>query len=401
LTERIRQNVIIPQVNEPLGLVDGKPVFPTTAWHQYFDGLWKRTGGFSDGLLEQIVRSFVETSENRAAIEAVTGRVRSLEELSQSNAEEARQAVQGALDAVNAARDNLRAETESAIASAVEAAAAQARVANDTARAEAQAELAVALEDSFARLRRVEDNLRAEVEATLAGLGELARTDVVQRGNIASGAVTNNNLASDLTIRDSTNQPILERSTGKLFVGGYELYRTFSQSGSSTVTDANSTGKVLRRVDPLDVRARNSWALFSSQIVFGTHSVGTMTAGETATFRIELWITGTDASPIAVDGNFGSLTAAQFQERARWTVVLDHLGAVTITNQAGNPITATQLNQELASLTVNYPAAYLGDAHMYLVGRWISSTASPTTGIVFNFTSDTTLAIMALINVTP
>ena len=375
MTERIRQNVIIPQVNEPLGLVDGKPVFPTTAWHQYFDGLWKRTGAFNDGLLEEIIRSFVETSENRAAIEAVTGLVRSLEALSQSNAEEARQAVESAVEAARAARD--------------------------VARAEAQSELATALEEAFARLRRVEDNLRAEVEATLAGLGELARTDVVQRGNIASGAVTDNNLASDLTIRDSTNQPILERSTGKLFVGGYELYRTFSQSGSSTVTDANSTGKVMRRVDPLDVRARNSWALFSSQIVFGTHSVGTMTAGETATFRIELWITGTDASPIAVDGNFGSLTAAQFQERARWTVVLDHLGAVTITNQAGNPITAAQLNQELASLTVNYPSAYLGDAHMYLVGRWISSTASPTTGIVLNFTSDTTLAIMALINVTP
>ena len=145
MTERIRQNVIIPQVNEPLGLVDGKPVFPTTAWHQYFDGLWKRTGGFSDGLLEEIIRSFVETSENRAAIEAVTGLVRSLEALSQSNAEDARQAV----------------------------------------------------EEAFARLRRVEDNLRAEVEATLASLGELSKLDAAQRNNIALGAIGNRGLGFD------------------------------------------------------------------------------------------------------------------------------------------------------------------------------------------------------------
>lgn len=158
MTERIRQNVIIPQVNEPLGLVDGKPVFPTTAWHQYFDGLWKRSGGFSDGLLEEIIRSFVETSENRAAIEAVTGLVRSLEALSQSNAEDARQAIESAVEA--------------------------ARQARDVARAEAQAELAVALEDAFTRLRRVEDNLRAEVEATLASLGELARINQVALGNL-------------------------------------------------------------------------------------------------------------------------------------------------------------------------------------------------------------------------
>ena len=165
MTERIRQNVIIPQVNEPLGLVDGKPVFPTTAWHQYFDGLWKRSGAFNDGLLEEIIRSFVETSENRAAIEAVTGLVRSLEALSQANADDARQAV------------------ESAVAAA--------RQARDVARAEAQAELAVALEEAFARLRRVEDNLRAEVEATLASLGELSRVDAAARQNITRGAIGN------------------------------------------------------------------------------------------------------------------------------------------------------------------------------------------------------------------
>lgn len=191
MTERIRQNVIIPQVNEPLGLVDGKPVFPTTAWHQYFDGLWKRSGAFNDGLLEEIIRSFVETSENRAAIEAVTGLVRSLEALSQANADDARQAVESAVAAANAARDTLRAETESTIAAALELIETQARVARETARAEAQAELAVALEDSFARLRRVEDNLRAEVEATLASLGELARIDAAARANIARGAIGN------------------------------------------------------------------------------------------------------------------------------------------------------------------------------------------------------------------
>lgn len=190
-------------------------------------------------------------------------------------------------------------------------------------------------------------------------------------------------------------------SDAKLFVGGYELYRTFSQSADGFINDASSTGKVICRVDPIDVRARNSWALFSSLIVFDTHNTGTMGAGETATFRIEMWITGPDGTPIDAAGNFGALTASQFQERARWTVVLNHLGAIAITNQAGIPVTTEQFNQELASLTVNYPLAYIGNAHKYLVGRWISSTASDTTGIALAFTSDTTLAMMALINVTP
>lgn len=310
MTENVRQNVIIPQVNEPLGLVDGKPVFPTTAWHQYFDGLWKRSGGFSDGLLEEIIRSFVETSENRAAIEAVTGLIRSLEALSQSNAEDARQAAQSALDAVNAAGNSLRAETESAIASAVETAVAQARVGNDTARAEAQAELAVALEDAFTRLRRVEDNLRAEVQATVSTLGELSRLDIVRRVNVAPDVLTAERIevvssgadliaiepnkpylfwAGDKTIaaasRTLANARTALTSDGGLLFGVQKYERTASEN----IDQSGANWRVIARLDLTGVKENAVFSLAGTKLTFVDPPLSGSPANDSYDFAVRVY----------------------------------------------------------------------------------------------------------------
>jgi hypothetical protein len=126
-----------------------------------------------------------------------------------------------------------------------------------------------------------------------------------------------------------------------------------------------------------------------------------MDPGDTATFQLELWITAPDATPIAVGGDFGSVGASPTSEIIRWTIVMNHLGALTITNQASNTVTVDQLNQALAGLNINFPSGMLGDAHVYLVGRWISTTAASSTGIVLQFAAGTTITTMALINVTP
>jgi hypothetical protein len=311
LTERIRQNVIIPQVNEPLGLVDGKPVFPTTAWHQYFDGLWKRSGAFNDGLLEEIIRSFVETSENRAAIEAVTGLVRSLEALSQVNAEDARQALESAVAAANAARDTLRAETESTIAAALELIETQARVARETARAEAQAELAVALEDAFARLRRVEDNLRAEVQATISTLGELSRLDIVRRANVAPDVLTAERIeavssGSDL-IAIEPNQPYLIwagdktiaaasrtlanartalTSDGGLLFGVQKYERTASEN----IDQSGSDWRVIARLDLTGVKENAVFSLAGTKLTFVNPPLSGSPADGSYDFAIRVYI---------------------------------------------------------------------------------------------------------------
>jgi F0F1-type ATP synthase membrane subunit b/b' len=360
----ISNRAIIPQVNEPLGYVDGKPLYPTVAWQQFLDALWKRTGGFRDSLYDEVIRSLVEASETRGALASVESLTRALESLAQANDADIRQAIEASRQEALSRIDDARAQTLSSALELIEAA-----------RREIRAEA---------------ESTRAEVQSALAALGELARRDFVSSGE----------LDAQLVITDSGGQPVLDRPQGKLFVGGYELYRTFSQSGTGSVFDAHSTGRVLRRLDLIDVRARNSWATFSSLIEFGSHGTGTMTSGDTATFRLELWISAPGGT-VNPGGNFASVTASPLTEVIRWTIVMDHLGALTITNQANNTVTVEQLNQALAGLNINFPSGMLGNAHVYLVGRWISTTAASSTGIVLQFDAGTTITTMALINVTP
>jgi len=61
------RNVTIPLANEPLGHVDGKPVFPSTAWGEFFDGVWSRTGKYND-----------EGFDDSASISSIEARIESV-----------------------------------------------------------------------------------------------------------------------------------------------------------------------------------------------------------------------------------------------------------------------------------------------------------------------------------
>lgn len=347
MTERVRQNVIIPQVNEPLGYADGKPVYPTVAWQQYFEGLWKRTGAFNDGLLEEIVRSFVETSENRAAIEAITGLVRALESLAQSNAEDSRQSI----------------------------------------------------EEAFSRLRRLEDNLRAQVESTLASLGELSRLDVAGRENIATGAISDTKLAANLIIEDGASQPMLDRAAGKLFIDGYEVNRLFSSSPTSNVSIVNTdtAGKVIARADLLDVRKINSWALIGSVIDFAASGTGTMTSSDVANFKLRIAFANPQASPPNIEDSVAGFTSGGTV--LEWDVSFNHAGVITINSAiiTGAPvITNEELNGELGNVILRYVVT--GNTYAYLSARFVSTTAADASGIALRFSTNTVLSATNLIN---
>lgn len=194
---------------------------------------------------------------------------------------------------------------------------------------------------------------------------------------------------------------------GKILVDGYEVNKFFSGSPSAltSITDANATGIVLARVDLDDARAINLWSLLGTDIVFGTHQTGTMGAGETANFELEVWYTNPDASPVALGGNFGSVGVTAYQVATSgaldWSIILSDTGSITIKSEiiSGNPtITNDKLNDEIGLQNIKFPSAALGAAHVYLVGRWIGTDSASSTGIALRFTTNTTLAVTNLIN---
>ncbi len=161
----ISNRAIIPQVNEPLGYVDGKPLYPTVAWQQFLEALWKRTGGFRDGLYDEVIRSLVEASETRGALASVESLTRALESLAQANDADIRQAIEASRQEASSRIDDARAQTLSSALELIEAA-----------RREIRAEA---------------ESTRAEVQSALAALGELARLNEAARRNIAVGAIGN------------------------------------------------------------------------------------------------------------------------------------------------------------------------------------------------------------------
>jgi F0F1-type ATP synthase membrane subunit b/b' len=161
----ISNRAIIPQVNEPLGYVDGKPLYPTVAWQQFLDALWKRTGGFRDGLFDEVIRSLVEASETRGALASVESLTRALESLAQANDADIRQAIEASRQEASSRIDDARAQT---LSSALEL-----------------------IENARREIRAEAESTRAEVQSALAALGELARLDEAARRNIAVGAIGN------------------------------------------------------------------------------------------------------------------------------------------------------------------------------------------------------------------
>jgi len=191
MTEIIRQNAIIPQLNEPLGYVDGKPLYPTVAWQQFLEALWRRTGGFNDGLFEEIIRSFVEAAEARAAIDGVESLTRALETLLQANDADIRRAIEEAEQSALQGQSQVRAELQSEFASALAEAEQSGVQIQSQLRAEVQSELTAALDEAVRAIRAEAESTRAEVQSAIAALGELARLDAAARQNIALGAVGN------------------------------------------------------------------------------------------------------------------------------------------------------------------------------------------------------------------
>lgn len=238
------------------------------------------------------------------------------------------------------------------------------------------------------------------LEAGLADTAEVSESALRLASNVGKDAIT----VKELT---DGRIPVSINEDGVVLIDGYPVNNSFSSSPPSLtgITDANSTGVVLARVDLDDVRAINLWSLLGTDIVFGSHGTGTMAPGDTASFELEVWYTAPDASPVASGGNFGSVGVTAYQVAASgardWSIILDNTGAIDIKSElvTGNPtITNDELNDEIGLQNIKFPATALGASHIYLVGRWIGTTAASSTGIVLRFTTGTTLTATNLLN---
>jgi hypothetical protein len=187
----ISNRAIIPQVNEPLGYVDGKPLYPTVAWQQFLDALWKRTGGFRDGLYDEVIRSLVEASEARGALASVESLTRALESLAQANDADIRQAIEASRQEASSRIDDARAQTLSSALETIESVRQETLARAADARAETLSSALELIEAARREIRAEAESTRAEVQSALAALGELARLNEAARRNIAVGAIGN------------------------------------------------------------------------------------------------------------------------------------------------------------------------------------------------------------------
>lgn len=121
-----RYPAAIPPIQTPL--VDPESGLVHEAWRRWFESLQIQAGGQGgDAIFDAELLALVQGSENAAAIEALSGVASFIE-------------------------TSLRAQQEGALQ---------------------------ASEEARREIRQIADSLRAELEATLAGLGELARRDIV------------------------------------------------------------------------------------------------------------------------------------------------------------------------------------------------------------------------------
>jgi len=245
------------------------------------------------------------------------------------------------------------------------------------------------------------NDLIARIEALEAGLADTAEVS-------ESALRLASNVGKDaITVRELTDGriPVSINEDGVVLIDGYPVNNSFSSSPPSLtgITDADNVGIVLARVDLDEVRAINLWSLLGTDIVFGSHGTGTMGPGETASFELEVWYTAPDASPIAIGSNFPpGATAYQVAASGAldWSIILDNAGNIVINSELlpSTTINNDELNDEIGLQNIKFPATALGASHIYLVGRWIGTTAASSTGIVLRFTTGTTLTATNLLN---
>ena len=346
--------------------------------YRHLDTLWKRTGGFSDeswdsrAITEGLQTQIGEINQQLSALLSDKGfgdESRVLDLIQRIEALEARADEPDS----DAALNDLLQRVE-----ALEAGPESADTANTL--------------DLIQRIEALESGL-----SDVADLGESAL-------RLASNVGSDNLIIKELT---DGRIAVAINGDGAVLIDGYEVNKFFSSSPGALqgITNSDNTGKVLARIDLDEVRTVNLWSLLGTDIVFGTHGTGTMGPGQTASFELEVWYTGPDGSPIAIGGNFGSVGVTAYQVSASaqydWAITLDDAGNITINSEiiSGNPsITNDELNEEIGSQNIRFPSAALGASHIYLVGRWISTTAADPAGIVLRFTTSTTLAATNLLN---
>jgi hypothetical protein len=236
------------------------------------------------------------------------------------------------------------------------------------------------------------------LEAGLADTAEVSESALRLASNVGKDAIT----VKELT---DGRIPVSINEDGVVLIDGYPVNNSFSSSPPSLtgITDADNVGIVLARVDLDEVRAINLWSLLGTDIVFGSHGTGTMGPGETASFELEVWYTAPDASPIAIGSNFPpGATAYQVAASGAldWSIILDNAGNIVINSELlpSTTINNDELNDEIGLQNIKFPATALGASHIYLVGRWIGTTAASSTGIVLRFTTGTTLTATNLLN---
>jgi hypothetical protein len=191
------------------------------------------------------------------------------------------------------------------------------------------------------------------------------------------------------------------RVNGTILIDGYEVNRLFTSSPSSTraIIDSDSAGRVICRADIEGVRNLNQWTLIGSNIAFGSPGTGTMGTGDIAIFRFRVFATGPDASPVAENGNFGSLGVTAKQIGGSWDIHLSDTGTISVKSAyiSGNPtISVDDFIEEIEQTNVRYTDT--GDCYLYFVGLWVSTDAVDSAGITLPFTTSTEIAMTNLLN---
>jgi hypothetical protein len=385
----ISNRAIIPQVNEPLGYVDGKPLYPTVAWQQFLDALWKRTGGFRDGLYDEVIRSLVEASETRGALASVESLTRALESLAQANDADIRQAIEASRQEASSRIDDARAQTLSSALETIESVRQETLARAADARAETLSSALELIEAARREIRAEAESTRAEVQSALAALGELSRRDIVNDGE----------LAPTLIIRDGNGNPVLNRQAGTLFVTGEEVYSTVETGthGSAIVIDNDPLTEgpfVVRKLLLPSIQKLNEFSLIESFIEITGNDVGSyllqviVVPGSEAELAI-----GADLFPL---GGVGALGGA---------VVFDP-GAISVNSSDVLSPTQNQVNVFINSARFNIPdssVAGLGPGYAVSLPSsvWVYLIATRTSGdpgSSLTIGTDTNVRVTSILN---
>jgi hypothetical protein len=271
----ISNRAIIPQVNEPLGYVDGKPLYPTVAWQQFLEALWKRTGGFRDGLFDEVIRSLVEASETRGALASVESLTRALESLAQANDADIRQTIEAARREIRAEAESTRAEVQSALAALGEL---------------ARRDFITPDDINVATLSAISANIGTITAGTIQGV----LFEAVGDGDDAIAIEPDQPWvlwSGDKTIapasRTIANSRVAIGADGKFYRDGFEENQTFSSGthGTSvvvTILGGVRNNRVVRRLQLNDTRDVNRWLT--------TKSIIDLTGAGDGTYRWQMWL---------------------------------------------------------------------------------------------------------------